>query len=66
VFLCLWRSPSSSATAIQCCRFGDVAKVNFAMAIRHGVIIAPIGGLADELECFARSDMFVGIMAPVD
>ena len=45
---------------------GDVAKVNTAMAIRYGVIVAPIGGLADELECLARSDMFIGIVSPVD
>ena len=45
---------------------GDVAKVKTAMAIRYGVIVAPIGGLADELECLARSDMFIGIVSPVD
>jgi hypothetical protein len=45
---------------------GDVAKVNTAMAIRYGVIVAPIGGLADKFECFARSDMFIGIIASVD
>jgi len=45
---------------------GDVAKVNTAMAIRHGVIVAPIGGLANKFECFARSEMFIGIIASVD
>jgi hypothetical protein len=45
---------------------GDVVKVKSAMAIRHGVIVAPIGGLADEFERFARSDMLVGIVAPID
>ena len=45
---------------------GDIANANTPMAIRHGAIVAPIGKLADELKCFARSDMLIGIAAPVD
>jgi hypothetical protein len=36
------------------------------MAIRHGVTVAPTGGLADEFKRFARSEMLIGIVAPVD
>ena len=45
---------------------GHVAKVNSAMAIRYGMIVAPIGGLTDEFESFAGSEMLVSIVAPVD
>ena len=40
--------------------------MNSAVAIRHGVIVALIGGLADKLGCFARSDKLIGIAAPID
>jgi hypothetical protein len=36
------------------------------MAICHGAIVAQSGELADELKCFARSDMLIGIAASVD
>ncbi len=45
---------------------GDIANAYTPMAIRHGAIVAPIGELADELKCFARLDVLIGITAPVD
>jgi hypothetical protein len=45
---------------------GNVAEVNAAMVIGHGVVITPIGGLADELKCLARSDVLIGIVAAID
>ena len=45
---------------------GDIAEVNAAMVIHYGVIIAPIGMLADKFERLARSHVLVGIAAAID
>jgi hypothetical protein len=45
---------------------GDVAKVDSTMAIRNSVIVVPIGALADELKCFAWSNVLTRIEAAVD
>ena len=45
---------------------GDVAKLDAAMAKRHGVIVALIGRFADELDRLAGSNLLIDIAAAID
>jgi hypothetical protein len=67
----LFGNGSETKPIVQCLgdppvSLGDIAKMNAAMMIRHGVIIALVGGLANELKCLARPDVFIDIFAAID
>ena len=45
---------------------GHVAKKNATMVIGHGVAVVWLGWPANELKCLARSNVFIGVLPPVD
>jgi len=45
---------------------GDVAEMNISMPVRHGMLVARLSALADELERLARSKVLIRIAADLD